>query len=100
MGPGEGIVQQAPRQWLALRAVDDVFGQSLPQTLGDTTDNLPFDQPWVDNAATVVHSNIAQDGDLSRLPAHLHDHGMCAKGERGSREGVGATDNQPALTLH
>src|SRR5262245_32648067 len=97
MGPGEGIVQQAPRQWLALRAEDDVFSQGLSKTLGNAADYLPFDQPWVDDVATVMHPNIAQDGDLSRLPAYRHDHGMCTKGERGSRQGIGATEHQPAL---
>src|SRR5262245_49310413 len=33
MGLRECIVQQAPRQWLALRAVDDVFSQGLPEPL-------------------------------------------------------------------
>src|SRR5262245_13006432 len=80
VGLRESIVQQAPRQWLALRAVDDVFGQGLPETLGDAADDLPFNQAWVDDTATVVDPNITQDGDLARLPAHLHDHGMCAKG--------------------
>src|SRR5262249_5521681 len=76
VGLRESIGQQAPRQWLALRAVDDVFAQGLPEALGDATNNLPFDQSWVDDAATVVDSNVAQDGDLSCLPAPLHDHGM------------------------
>src|SRR5207237_8786207 len=88
---------QASPQRLALRTVDDVFAQGLPETLGDATDNLPFDQAWVDDTATVVDSNVAPDGDLSRLSAHLYDHGMRTKGERGSREGVGATDNQTAF---
>src|SRR5262245_11745838 len=93
----ESIVQQAPRQWLALWTVNDIFAQGLPKALRDATDNLPFDQPWIDDAATVVHPNIAEDGDLPCLPTHLHDHGMRAKGERGSREGVSATENQPAF---
>src|SRR5262245_14919390 len=100
MGLGEGIVQQAPRQRLTLRAVDDVFGQGLPETLGDATDNLSFDQARVDDAATVVDANVAHDGDLACLTAHLHDHSMGAKGEGGPRQGVGTTKNQPALCLH
>ena len=95
MGLRESIVQQASRQWLALRAVDNVFGQHLPEPLGAPTDNLPFDQPWVDDTATVVDSNVAQDGDLSRLPTHLYDYGMRAKGERRRLEGVGPIENRP-----
>src|SRR5262249_16275172 len=97
---GESIVQQASRQWLALCTVDDVFAQGLPETLGNATNDLPFDQAWVDDAATVVHPHIAQDSDLSRLPAHLYDYGMRAKGEWGPRQSVGATDNQPTLFFH
>src|SRR5262245_19729608 len=100
VGLRESIVQQAPRQWLALWAVDDVFSQGLPETLGDAANNLSFDQPWVDDTATVVDSDIAQDTYRPRLSIHLDDHGMCTKGKRGSREGVSATENQPAFSVH
>src|SRR5262249_49494192 len=93
----EGVVQQAPRQWLAFWAVDDVFSQGLPETLGDAANNLSFDQPRVDDTATVVDSDIAQDTYRPRLSVHLDDYGMRAKGKWGSRESVSATENQPAL---
>src|SRR5215831_19761786 len=99
-GLGESIVQQASRQRLALWTVDDGIAQGLPKTLGDATNNLPFDQPWVDDAATVVDPNVAQDGDLPRLSTHLYNHSMRAKGEGCPRQGVRAAENQPALCFH
>src|SRR5215831_6969075 len=99
MGLRESIIQQAPHQWLALWTVDDVFAQSLPETLGDAADNLPFNQARVDDTATVVDSDIAQNTYRPSLSIYLNDYSMRAKGKRSSREGVGATDNQPALSV-
>jgi hypothetical protein len=68
---------------LALLAVDHAFAQGLANPLSDTPDDLPFNQSRVDDLATIMHPDVAQDFDLTGLPIDLHYHSMRSEGDGG-----------------
>src|ERR687887_105207 len=93
---GDGIVQQAARQRLTLLAVYHALCEGLTDALRDAAEDLSFDQPRVDDAATVVHGHVTQDVDLPGLAAHLHHHGMRAKRDGGAWQDIAAAEIQPS----
>ena len=68
---------------MALLAIDHAFAQGLANPLRNAADDLALDQLGVDDLATIMDPDIAQDFDVSGLTIDLHHHGMCAEGDGG-----------------
>src|SRR5215813_3304358 len=94
-GSGDRIVQQAARQQLPFRAVDNAFREGLADALRDPTMQLPCDELGVDNAAAVVHGHILEDAYTPYLCVHLHHHDMRPKGVGVPGQRIGAMELEP-----
>ena len=82
-GARHGVVHERARQQLpAVRIVDRMLQQRLPDALHDAAMDLAFEQKRIDGAAEVVDDRVAFDGDDAglRIDLDLDDVAAVGKG--------------------